>query len=144
MRAIIQRVQEAQVEVVGKYKEKIERGILILCAFNKEDTAQKIEWAARRIVKLRIFRDEQDKLNRSVLDEKGQALVVSNFTLYGDCLHGTRPDFSKALSYEKALALYNLFLSELKKEIPIKSGEFGGDMVLTIVADGPSTVVMDN
>ncbi len=144
MRVIVQRVMKAQVEVVGKYTEKIERGIVILCAFSKDDTAEKIAWAAQRIAKLRIFKDTKDKLNRSVLDKKGSALVVSNFTLYGDCLHGTRPDFSKALVYNEALLLYNDFIKELKRFLPVKSGEFGGDMVLSVVADGPSTVIMDN
>lgn len=144
MRAIIQRVTKAEVEVVGKYKAGIERGILILCAFNEQDTEKKVKWAAGRISKLRIFKDENNKLNRSVLDEKGKALIVSNFTLYGDCIHGTRPDFSKSAPSKIALPLYNVFIEEMKKILPIETGEFGGDMILNIIADGPSTVVLDN
>lgn len=144
MRAIIQRVTKAQVEVVNKYKADIGKGILVLCAFNEEDTEKKVRWAAGRISKLRIFKDQNNKLNKSVLDEKGEALVVSNFTLYGNCIHGTRPDFSKAAAGQKALPLYEAFVDELKSILPVKTGEFGGDMVLDIIADGPSTVVLDN
>lgn len=144
MRAIVQRVTKAQVEVVNKYKASIGKGLLILCAFKAEDTEKKVRWAAGRIAKLRIFKDQDNKLNRSVLNEEGEALVVSNFTLYGNCIHGTRPDFSKAAPGKKALPLYNAFVEELKSILPVKTGEFGGDMVLDIIADGPSTVVLDN
>lgn len=144
MRAIVQRVTKAQVQVIDKYTDSIGIGLLILCAFNAEDTEKKVRWAAGRIAKLRIFKDQNNKLNRSVLDKEGQALVVSNFTLYGNCIHGTRPDFSKAAPGQQALPLYNAFVDELKRFLPVKTGEFGGDMVLDIIADGPSTVVLDN
>jgi D-tyrosyl-tRNA(Tyr) deacylase len=144
MRAIVQRVRKARVEVIGKYTAEIGRGILVLCAFNAQDTEQKVKWAAGRISRLRIFRDENDKLNRSVIDEKGEALIVSNFTLYGNCLHGNRPDFSHAAPKEISLPLYEIFVKEMSGIIPTKTGEFGGDMELQIIADGPSTVILDN
>ncbi|MDD4315694.1 MAG: D-aminoacyl-tRNA deacylase [Clostridia bacterium] len=140
----MQRATSAEIEVIGKYKASIGRGILVLCAFCADDTPQKIKWAAGRISKLRIFQDDNGKLNRSAIDEGGEALVVSNFTLYGDCLHGTRPNFSKSAPAEISRPMYDLFVAELSKLLPVKTGEFGGKMALSIIADGPSTVVMDN
>ncbi len=144
MRAIVQRTTSAAVEVIGKYKAEIGRGILVLCAFSAADTEKTVKWAAGRISKLRIFSDENGKLNRSVLDENGEALVVSNFTLYGNCIHGTRPDFSRSAPSAVSRPLYDTFVEELSKLLPVKTGEFGGKMVLSIIADGPSTVVLDN
>ncbi|HHU43764.1 MAG: D-aminoacyl-tRNA deacylase [Bacillota bacterium] len=144
MRAIVQRVKKASVQIGSEVKNSIGRGILVLCAFREGDDEKKIKWAAERISKLRIFRDLNHKLNRSVSDEKGEALVVSNFTLYGNCAHGTRPDFSKSANFQTALPMYEMFVRELNKRVPTKTGEFGGDMTLEIVADGPVTVVVDN
>ena len=144
MRAIVQRVTKASVEIEGKYTNSISKGLLVLCAFREEDNEKKIKWAANRISKLRIFKDENDKLNRSVIDEKGEVLIVSNFTLYGNCAHGTRPDFSKSASSDVALPLYELFVKEMKEKTPVKTGKFAASMVLDIVADGPATVVVEN
>lgn len=144
MRAIVQRVTKASVEIEEKEKNTIGKGLLVLCAFREEDTEKKIKWAANRISKLRIFKDKNDKLNRSVIDEKGEILIVSNFTLYGNCSHGTRPDFSKAAKAQTSLPMYELFVRELEQRAPVKTGKFGGSMVLDIIADGPATVVVEN
>src|SRR5690554_1207781 len=144
MRAVVQRVTKAAVEIEGKETNTIGKGLIVLCAFKDDDSDQKIKWAANRISKLRIFPDDNHKLNRSVIDEDGEVLIVSNFTLYGNCAHGTRPDFSKSANGKRALPMYELFVKELKQRAPVKTGKFGGDMVLEIIADGPATVVVDN
>lgn len=143
MKAVVQRVKRAQVTVEEDVRA-IGKGIIVYCAFKASDTDEKIKWAAGRIAKLRIFYDENQKFNKSVLDEKGEALVISNFTLYGNCLHGTRPDFSKAAPADIALPMYELFVKTLEENLPVKTGFFGKWMQVAVEADGPATVVVEN
>lgn len=143
MRCVIQRIRNGKVYVDGKVVGQASHGFLILCGFTETDEKDKIASAAQRIAKLRIFPDENGKLNRSLLDENGQALVVSNFTLYADCAHGTRPDFSKAAKGEISKPLYDFFVEEMKKYVHTETGRFGEHMELEIYSDGPITVVYD-
>ena len=143
MRCVIQRIREGKVYVDGEVVGKAEHGFLVLCGFTNEDTDDKIDWMAGRIAKLRIFPDENGKLNKSLLDVDGQALVVSNFTLYADCSHGTRPDFSKAAKGEVSRPMYERFVRELGRYVHVETGRFGEHMELDIYSDGPITVVFD-
>lgn len=143
MKIVIQRVFSASVSVDGKTVSSIGKGLLLLCGCRVDDTDEKLPWAANRISKLRIFRDENGKLNRSVLDEQGEILVVSNFTLYGDCHHGSRPNFDKAAGREVALPLYEKLVYLLNAYVPTQKGVFGERMNLQINADGPVTVILE-
>lgn len=143
MRCVLQRVRSAVVTVDGKTVGEIGRGLLVLCGFCEGDDDEKIEWIAKRISKLRIFTDENDKLNYSLIDVKGSALIVSNFTLYGDCLHGNRPDFGKAAKGEISRPMYEYFVSKMAEFVPVQTGRFGDHMELKLDIDGPITAVIE-
>jgi len=143
MRCVIQRVRSAVVSVSGETVGKIGRGLLVLCGFCEGDDSEKIAWIAKRIAKLRIFTDENDKLNLSCIDIKGSILAVSNFTLYGDCLHGNRPDFGKAAKGEISRPMYENFVKELSAWVPVQTGKFGEHMELKLDIDGPITAVIE-
>lgn len=143
MRCVLQRVRGAEVSVDGKVVGKIGRGLLVLCGFCDGDDEEKIAWIAKRISKLRIFTDENDKLNYSLIDINGSALVVSNFTLYGDCLHGNRPDFGKAAKSEISKPMYEYFVKEMSEHVPVQTGRFGEHMELKLDIDGPITAVIE-
>lgn len=145
MRAVIQRVSASGVVSDGVPTGKIGKGLTILLGVRKGDTEQDAELLAAKIAKLRIFTDENDKLNLSILDIGGEALVVSNFTLCANYAHGNRPDYFDAETPERANALYEYFVSLLRREIPhVDTGVFGAHMALTIENDGPITIVMDS
>lgn len=144
MRAVVSRIEKGKVTVDGRVTGEIGNGILVLVAFRDDDTPEKLAWMANRVAHLRIFRDEADKLNLSAADVGGSALVVSNFTLYGDAHHGRRPNFSLSAHYDRGLELYELFLAEMKRYLPVQTGEFGGDMRVETVLWGPANVVIDN
>ena len=139
MRAVVQRVKEATVFVDGEAVGHTDKGLLVLCGFTATDTEQTVDWVANRIVKSRIFPDENGKLNLSLIDIGGGILCVSNFTLYADCKHGTRPDFSQAAGAEISKPLYELFF----KKLPTESGRFGKHMELSVYSDGPITVLVE-
>lgn len=143
MRCVIQRVRSATVAVDGKTVGEIGRGLLVLCGFTEGDDDEKIRWIAGRIAKLRIFTDENDKLNLSCIDVGGSILCVSNFTLYGDCLHGNRPDFGKAAKGAVSRPMYETFVSALKEYVPTETGRFGEHMELKLDIDGPITTVLE-
>lgn len=143
MKCVIQRVRSAEVTVNSEVVGKINRGLLVLCGFTDGDDEQKIRWVAGRVAKLRIFNDDEDKLNRSCIDVGGSVLAVSNFTLYGDCLHGNRPDFGKAAKGEISRPMYEIFVEELKKYVPVETGRFGEHMELKLDIDGPITAVIE-
>lgn len=143
MRCVIQRVRNAEVTVDGAIVGKIGRGLLVLCGFTDGDDDEKIRWVAGRIAKLRIFNDDDDKLNRSCIDVGGSILAVSNFTLYGDCLHGNRPDFGKAAKGAISRPMYDTFVEELKKYVHVETGRFGEHMELKLDIDGPITAVIE-
>jgi D-tyrosyl-tRNA(Tyr) deacylase len=145
MRAIIQRVKEARVEVEGEDVGRIGKGILVLLGAGKNDMEEDAEYLAEKILGLRIFEDEERKMNLSVTDTDGEVLVVSQFTLYGDCRKGRRPSFDKAAPPELAEDLYNLFVNELKERgAKVKTGRFRAIMDVHLVNWGPVTLMLDS
>lgn len=145
MRALIQRVTHAAVEVDGREIGRIGPGLLVLvCAMQGDDEAAPAKLAAR-VAKLRIFKDDADKMNRSVLDIAGEALVVSQFTLAADTRTGNRPGFSAAAPPDDGRRLYERFARDLSAQgVPVQTGEFGGDMKVSLLNDGPVTIWMDS
>ena len=145
MIAVIQRVNYASVEIEGEIKAFINRGFLILLGVGAEDDETDASVLASKISKLRIFCDENDKMNLSIKDVEGKALVISNFTLYANCSHGNRPDFFNSAKPEIAEPLYERFVS-LLCEFGVESytGEFGADMKVSLQNDGPVTIVLDS
>lgn len=144
MRVVLQRVKSAKVEIDNKTKGQINEGLLVLVGFGDEDNEEKLDYMAEKLLKLRVFSDENDKINLSVLDIGGEMLVVSQFTLYWSCKKGTRPSFDKAMEPKRAEELYNKFIDKLKKSnINIETGEFGADMQVSLVNDGPVTVSLE-
>ena len=144
MRAVIQRVSSAGVVVQGASIGAIGSGLMILLGVFKTDEKLDAELLAEKIVKLRIFSDENGKMNRSVLDVGGEALVVSNFTLCANYAHGNRPDYLNAEVPERALELYEYFIPLLRGRLRVETGKFGAHMSLSIENDGPITIVMDS
>ncbi len=144
MRVVVQRVSEASVTVGGAVVSSIGPGLLVLAAFRSGDAERDLEWMARKCLDLRIFEDEDGKMNRSVLDRGGELLVVSQFTLYGDCRKGRRPDFLESAPADEARALYERFLDHLKSLYPkVAAGVFGAKMSVRLVNDGPVTLLID-
>jgi len=145
MKAVIQRVKKANVKIKGKIIAEINKGFLVLLAVKQEDTEKDIQWVADKILNLRVFSDEQEKMNLCILDIKGELLIVSQFTLYGDCKKGRRPNFVKAAAPEKAENFYNLFISEIKKSgLKTETGEFGAMMDIELINDGPVTIILES
>lgn len=145
MRLVIQRVSHASVTVDGEITGKIGRGFLVLLGAGSDDTEEIAEKMADKMLRLRIFADENDKTNLSVTDVKGELLIVSQFTLYADCRKGNRPSFIKAGDPVKANELYEHFKEYCKKTIPVvESGIFGADMKVELCNDGPFTIVLDS
>lgn len=143
MKAVIQRVKKASVSYEN-IKEETGKGLVILLGVGKNDTGKDILRLAEKILNLRIFADEKNKFNFSVADVKGDILVISQFTLYGNCQRGRRPDFPDAAEPEKANILYEKFVYELKKSgLTVKTGKFAADMTVEIHNDGPVTILMD-
>lgn len=145
MRAVVQRVKKSSVKVSGEIIGEISKGINVLIGISKEDTLEDLKYIKEKIFNLRIFSDENDKMNLSIKDIQGEILIISQFTLYGDCRKGRRPSFINALGGEEAVALYNAFVEECSKEgLKIQTGEFGADMEVEIVNDGPVTLLLES
>ncbi len=145
MRAVIQRVKSASVKVDGELVSKIEAGLLIFLGIAHDDTETELEYIANKAANLRIFEDADGKMNCSLLDIGGEALVVSQFTLYGDCRKGRRPSFIDAARPEVANALYEQFITALKKmNIPTQGGTFQAMMDVELINDGPVTILLDS
>jgi len=148
LKAVVQRVSEASVSIkdeMEKLKEKnrIGKGLVVLLGVGKEDGEEDAEYLAEKISNLRIFPDENDRMNLSVLDVGGEVLAVSQFTLYGDCRKGRRPDFTSAAPPEMAKGLYEKFVEKVKaKGVKVKSGEFQTRMLVNIQNDGPVTILL--
>jgi D-aminoacyl-tRNA deacylase len=140
MRALIQRVSQARVQSDQEILAAIGRGLLVFLGVGKNDTPEAARWMAEKIVRLRIFADDQDKMNHSVQDIGGSVLVVSQFTLYGDTRHGNRPGFDLAAAPPAAEPLYELFCQELRRTgVPVQTGRFAASMQVDLVNDGPVT-----
>lgn len=145
MRVVIQRVKEASVTIESQIKSSITEGLLILVGVEDMDTQEDISWLAAKIANLRIFGDENGLMNRSVMDIQGEMLVVSQFTLHSSTKKGNRPSFLKAAKPDFAVPIYERFVEELKKisKLKVLTGEFGADMKVALLNDGPVTIVMD-
>jgi len=150
LKAIIQRVSEASVSIKNemeelKEKNRIGKGLVVLLGVGKEDGEEDAEYLAEKISNLRIFPDENDRMNLSVLDVGGEVLAISQFTLYGDCRKGRRPDFTSAAPPEMAKSLYEKFIEKVKaKGVKVKSGEFQARMLVNIRNDGPVTILLES
>jgi D-tyrosyl-tRNA(Tyr) deacylase len=144
MKIVLQRVSSASVKVDDKIVGSIENGLLLLIGFSSNDTEENILPTIEKIMKLRIFSDEEGKMNKSVLDVEGSMLLISQFTLYADTKKGNRPSFIEAARPEQAIPLYEFFIAEMKKRISkVETGIFGADMKVELVNDGPVTIVFD-
>jgi D-tyrosyl-tRNA(Tyr) deacylase len=146
MRAVIQRVSEASVTIDGKVKSAISTGLLLLLGVEDVDTTEDVVWLSGKISKMRIFEDDEGLMNRSVVDVNGEALVISQFTLHASTKKGNRPGFTKAARPETAIPLYEAFVKQLAIDIgkPVGTGEFGADMKVALLNDGPVTIVIDS
>ena len=145
MRAVVQRVAEARVEVGGETVGEIGAGLCVLLGVAREDDAEAAEWLAGRVARLRIFENDEGKFDRSVLDAGGSVLVVSNFTLLADTAKGNRPSFSEAAEPAQAELLYESFCVALRElNVPVETGVFGSRMRLELANDGPVTIVLEN
>ncbi|MCZ2083195.1 MAG: D-tyrosyl-tRNA(Tyr) deacylase [Flavobacteriales bacterium] len=145
MKTVIQRVSEAHVKVDGKIVGEISNGLLLLIGIDEEDEKADADWLVQKILNLRIFGDEEGKLNLSVLDISGEILCISQFTLIADYKKGNRPSFIKAAKPDKAIPLFEYFKTEIaKSNLKIASGIFGADMKVSLLNDGPVTIVMDS
>ena len=145
MRAVIQRVSHASVTINGTVKSEIGQGFLILLGVCDEDTMEDVDWLVKKVANLRVFGDENDVMNLSIQDVGGNALVVSQFTLFASYKKGNRPSWFKAGSHEHSIPLYEAFCSQLSAAIgkEIGTGEFGADMKVELLNDGPVTICMD-
>jgi D-tyrosyl-tRNA(Tyr) deacylase len=146
VRAVIQRVTEANVTIGGALKGAIGRGLVVLLAIGDADTAEDIEWLSGKIVRLRIFDDDQGVPNRSVQEARGGILLVSQFTLFASIRRGNRPSYSRSARPEVAIPLYEKFVARLTQDLgkPIHRGEFGAQMLVSLINDGPVTIIIDS
>lgn len=145
MRAVVQRVSRAEVRVDGVQIAEIGRGLLALVGISREDSRPDLEWMARKIVDLRIFDDSEGKLNLSLKDVGGKLLVVSQFTLHGDCRKGRRPSYTEAAPPELAERLYQEFIEIVRQLVPdVQRGQFQAEMEVSLVNDGPVTLILDS
>ena len=145
MRAVIQRVTRASVTIDGVERSRIGPGYLVLLGIHESDTTAQAELLAKKIAGLRVMEDESGKMNRSLADVDGEILLVSQFTLYGDCSHGNRPSFITAARPETAIPLYEYMIKLLGEKTgkEVRTGEFGADMKVELLNDGPVTILMD-
>ncbi|MCR9014023.1 D-aminoacyl-tRNA deacylase [Aquiflexum gelatinilyticum] len=146
MIAVIQRVSESTVKIEGQIKGQIGTGLMVLLGIEEADGSEDIEWLSKKIVNLRIFPDENEVMNRSILEALGDILLISQFTLHASTKKGNRPSYIKAAKPDIAIPLYEKFISYLEKDLgkPIQTGEFGADMKVALVNDGPVTIIMDS
>jgi len=144
MRIIVQKCIESKVEVDNKIVGKIDNGLMLLVGFTEGDNEKIIDYMADKVINLRIFEDENHIMNKSLLDTNGSILTVSQFTLYGDASKGRRPSYIKALRGEEATKLYDLFNQKLReKNIKVETGIFGTDMKVSLINDGPTTIILE-
>ena len=144
MKLVIQRVSEASVKVNNEEISKIRKGYLVLIGINNSDTKSNVDYLINKLIKLRLFEDENDKLNLSLKDIEGELLLVSQFTLYADCSHGNRPSFKEAAKADYAKNIYNYFVEQCKSIIPVvKEGIFCSYMQVSLTNDGPATIIIE-
>ena len=144
MKLVVQRVKEAKVEVNEKVVGKINKGFLVLIGVTHEDEKEQADYLVKKLCNLRVFEDENGKMNLGLKDIKGELLIVSQFTLYADCSNGNRPSFISAAKPEKANELYEYFCKECEKNnIKVEKGIFGADMKVSLINDGPVTIIIE-
>lgn len=143
MRVLVQKCRNASVSVSGKIVGRCDFGLMLLVGFTEGDDVSNISYLVNKVLKLRIFEDENGVMNRSVMDVDGSILSVSQFTLYGDTSKGNRPSYIKALNGERAKELYDSFNQELSKSISVQTGEFGADMEVSFINLGPTTILLE-
>src|SRR3954468_7011095 len=146
MRAVIQRVSEARVKINGEVRGAIGAGLLVLLAIEEADTLEDLEWLSGKIVRLRVFNDEDGVMNRSVQEANGGILLVSQFTLFASTKKGNRPSYIRSAKPEIAIPIFQQFIARLEQDFgkPIQTGEFGADMQVSLVNDGPVTLIVDS
>ena len=145
MKLVIQRVLNAKVDVDNKTVGKIKNGFLVLLGIKEGDTKAEADYLVRKLINLRVFEDENNKMNLALKDVNGELLIISQFTLYGDCIKsGNRPSFTEAAKPDTAIPLYEYFINECKKEIKVvETGIFGADMKVSLLNDGPVTIIIE-
>ena len=146
MRVVVQRVSQSNVKVSGEVIGEIKEGLMVLVSFIDEDNDTDLDWMTKKIVNLRIFNDDEGKMNRSVQDVGGDILLISQFTLHGSTKKGNRPSFIKAAKPDFANVMYEKFIKILEQSLGkrIQTGEFGGNMKVSLVNDGPTTIIIDS
>ncbi len=146
MRAVVQRVADASVSINGVVKGAIQTGLVVLLAMEETDTAGDIEWLSGKIVRLRVFNDDSGVMNRSVQEAMGEILLISQFTLFASTKKGNRPSYLRSARPEVAVPLYEQFIARLTQDLgrPVHTGEFGADMQVSLVNDGPVTILIDS
>ena len=146
MRVVVQRVIQSNVKVSGEVIGEIKEGLMVLVSFVDEDNDTDLGWMTKKIINLRIFNDDEGKMNRSVQDVGGDILLISQFTLHGSTKKGNRPSFIKAAKPDFAKVMYERFIKVLEQSLgkEIQTGEFGGDMKVSLVNDGPTTIIIDS
>ena len=144
MRVVVQRVKYASCTVDEKITGKIDKGFLLLIGFKKGDTLLEMNKVLKKVIGLRIFEDEEGKMNKSLSDVNGNILSISQFTLYADSRKGNRPSFVEAMEFDKASSYYDLFCDELSKSFKVEKGIFGADMKIELLNDGPVTIILDS
>lgn len=145
MRVVIQRVKHSSVKVDEQIIGKIDAGLLVLLGIKEGDTEKDVTWLSNKVASLRIFEDENGKMNKELKDINGSILLISQFTLYGDCVKGKRPSFIQAARPETAIPLYEKFIESLRNQgINVETGSFGADMKVELLNDGPVTLVIDS
>ena len=144
MRVLVQRVKEANVKVDGKEISKIEKGFLVFVGVTHSDTTKEVDYLAKKVTNLRVFEDENEKMNLSLKDVGGKLLIVSQFTLYGNCEQGNRPSFTEAGKPDMANELYEYFCNKCQESgIEVQKGIFGADMKISLINDGPVTLMIE-
>jgi D-tyrosyl-tRNA(Tyr) deacylase len=144
MRVVLQRVSEASVRIDSNVHGHIDQGLLVLLGIETSDTIEDVKWLCSKICSLRIFNDDEGKMNRSIQEISGCILLISQFTLHASTKKGNRPSFIKAARPEYAIPLYEAFIQELRKIVRVETGKFGADMKVSLTNDGPVTIVMDS
>ena len=144
MKVVVQRCKNSSVEVDGKLVSKIDKGLMVLVGFTHDDTKKDMEYLVNKVVNLRVFEDENGVMNKSVIDEDGEILCVSQFTLYGDASKGNRPSYINAMRPEEATKMYDEYCEMLNEKVPTKKGVFGADMKVSLINDGPVTIIIES
>ncbi len=146
MKVVIQRVLEASVTIDGEKVSQIQNGLLILVGIESEDTVGDIQWLSKKIINLRVFNDENNVMNKSLIDVGGEAIVVSQFTLHASTKKGNRPSYLKAAKPEISITLYEQFVEQIEQDLgkKIQTGKFGADMKIALINDGPVTIIIDS